>query len=161
MKAFAVIVFTILFSWAFSIEGVNGQTSHSQLADSNVLPKVFMLGEQGQLYENIMPGYQTLLDACDGDMVVAFQKLHSMMKEMEAYADLLEYDLKGVNAWMHFFWAEDGSIDHIGFHLKPNSKNVDTKELELFLKNFAFQYKFPLVANVQYSLYSTFSFPVF
>ncbi len=124
------------------------------------MPIVFVLGDQGQLYENIMPGYQTLLDACGGDMPMAFQKLYSMMKEMEAYADLMEYNLDGVNAWMHFFWDEDGSIEHIGFHLKPNSKNVNTEELKLFLTNFALQYKFPLVANVQYSHYSTFSFPV-
>jgi hypothetical protein len=34
---------------------------------------------------------------------------------------------------MHFFWQPDGSIDHIGFYLKPNSRNVNTEHVDSFL----------------------------
>lgn len=107
-----------------------------------------------------MPEYSTLLEACSGDMHLAFGKLMTMMREMEAYASLTDYDLKGVNAWMHFFWNKNGSIEHIGFYLKPNSKNVNTDGLKNFLDGFARQYKMPLAAAKPYAHYSSFSFPV-
>ncbi len=143
------------------LEKGHSQTSQPPSAQYFSLPNVFKLGEHDQLYESILPDYQTLLEACNGDMKVAHGKLYSMMKEMEAFAALMEFDLKGVKAWMHIFWREDGTIEYIGFHLKPNSRNIDNAELNAFLKNFTLQYKFPLTTNKKYSHYSSFSFPVF
>ncbi len=136
--------------------------TQTSAADSSMsgLPVVFILGEHDQAYEAIVPGYSTLLEACDGDMNLAFGKLMSMMREMEAYANLTGYDLKGIKAWMHFFWNKNGSIEHIGFYLKPNSKNVATGKLAIFLDGFARQYKLPLTANKPFAHYSSFSFPV-
>jgi len=160
MKAITRHILILLFTFGVSLTDSFCQTSQSSLSGDLLLPEIFMLGDEGQLYENEMPKYQTLLEACSDDMPVAFQKLYSMMKEMEAYADLVGYDLKGVNAWMHFFWDKDGSIEHIGYHLKPNSKNVDTDKLEVFLKDFARHYKFPLVVDEPYAHYSSFAFPI-
>ncbi len=154
LNSFFILIFCLLAT------NLSSQTFSTDNSESNSLPLVFMLGEKSQAYEKVTPSYQTLLDACQGDMPGAFQKLYSMMKEMEAYAEMADYDLDGVNAWMHFFWNEDGSVDHIGFHLKPNSRNIEVEDFELFLKNFASQYKFPLAVNSQYAHYSTFSFPV-
>lgn len=151
----------LLLSAGSLVLPVRGQTSSQSFEKEPVLPKVFQLGNHDKQYENIVPGYQTLLEACGGDMDLAFKKLFSMMKEMEAYADIVGFDLKGVNAWMHFFWKQDGTIDHIGFHLKPNSRNIDTHELETFLNGFTAQYTFPLSSDMQYAHYSSFSFPVF
>lgn len=108
----------------------------------------------------MMSGQSTLLDVCDEDMNFAYDKLMGMMREMEAYAELVDFDLKGINAWMHFFWRPDGSIDHIGFHLKPNSKNVSTDLMKNFLEGFAKQYKLPLKHSKKFSHYSSFSFPL-
>lgn len=119
-----------------------------------------MLGEFSEQYEETMPGYQTLLDASGGDMESAFGKLTSMMKEMEAYASMTGFDLNGINTWMHIFWRKDGSIKHIAFHLKPNSRNVNTEKFKSFLTDFVHNYKFPLTTQVQYSHYSSFSFPI-
>ncbi|MBI5914050.1 MAG: hypothetical protein HY842_01630 [Bacteroidetes bacterium] len=130
------------------------------LPANQTLPTVFLLGEFDERYEEIMPGYATLLDVCDGDMNFAYDKLLGMMKEMEAYATLTDYDLKGVNAWMHFFWRADGGIEHIGFYLKPNSKNVNTEALRNFLAGFAKQYKLPMKVSKSFSHYSSFSFPL-
>lgn len=119
-----------------------------------------MLGEYGKEYEEIMPAYETLLEACDGEMELAFNKLMGMVREMEAYASLVGYDLKGVNAWMHFFWRPDGTIEHIGFYLKPNSRNVNTEGLKSFLTSFTKQYKLPLRNGKKFAHYSSFSFPI-
>jgi hypothetical protein len=139
---------------------VYGQTSVVNTTAQAHPPAVFQLGEYDVQYEEMMPGYQTLLEACEGDMVEAYGKLTAMMQEMEAYAELSDYDLKGINAWMHFFWNKNGSISHIGFHLKPSSKNVDTDELKDFLTGFASNYRLPLTSELQFSHYSSFSFPL-
>lgn len=108
----------------------------------------------------MMSGQSTLLDVCNEDMNFAYDKLMGMMREMEAYAVLVDFDLKGINAWIHFFWRPDGSFDHIGFHLKPNSKNVSTDLMKNFLEGFAKQYKLPLKHSKKFSHYSSFSFPL-
>ncbi len=93
-------------------------------------------------------------------MKLAYSKLMGMMQEMEAYATLVDFDLKGVNAWLHFFWDKDGNIAHIGFYLKPNSKNVGADLMKNFLEGFAKHYKFPLKFSRSFSHYSSFSFPI-
>ena len=157
-----ILTNSLVFSFGLLV-GLNhlgAQNSHSSSSIQNSLPSVFILGEYDVQYESMMPNYRTLLEACDGEMEEAFEKLTSMMQEMEAYAQLADYDLKGINAWMHFFWDKNGTIEHIGFHLKPNSRNVDTDELKQFLSEFARNYRMPLTANNQFAHYSSFSFPL-
>ena len=149
-------LFLLLSSACF----LNGQTSFRNTSEQDALPAVFILGEYDVQYEAKMPNYKTLLESCDGNMELAYGKLMGMMQEMEAYAELSDYDLKGITAWMHFFWRKDGTIEHIGFHLKPNSRNVDLDGLKDFLNEFASNYRFPLNAPSQYAHYSSFSFPL-
>jgi len=153
---------SVLFLSMSVISGIQGQSFVNQSVDEEQtsLPTVFLLGEYDIQYETIMPTYQTLLEACEGNMENAFNKLTSMMLEMEAYSNLTGYDLKGINAWMHFFWDKDGRIEHIGFHLKPNSRNVDLEKLQNFLNDFASNYSFPLSGKSNFSHYSSFAFPL-
>ncbi|MEO1262145.1 MAG: hypothetical protein AAFZ15_25290 [Bacteroidota bacterium] len=156
----ALVIFFITTSFLF-VGRTYAQSSQQGINSFMILPKVFTLGDHSSKYEELMPGYQSLLEACEGDMQVAHKKLYSMMKEMEAFAKVVDFDLDGVKAWMHFFFKSDGSIQHIGFHLKPNSRNVDTQKVNTFLKNFSKQYTFPINTDLPFSHYSTFSFPVF
>jgi len=81
---------------------------------------------------------------------------------MEAYAKEINFDINGVKIWVHVFWSADGTINHIAYHLKPNSKNIDDKEFSAFLSSFTNQYKFPLVTKgVNYSHYASAAFPTF
>jgi hypothetical protein len=158
-----VLVITVLM-WVIPLYFLSPEAysqphgSHSKKDHS--LPLVFQLGEYDDEYETTLPEYVTLLDASNGDMKAAYNKLIAMMQEMETYSALVKYDLKGIHTWMHFFWRKDGSIEHIGFHLKPNSRNVDTEGFRRFLENFARQYKLPLYSDTKYSHYSSFSFPI-
>ena len=161
MKTLVTRCFLLIATHMILVWQLQAQSSQPATSGFTALPSVFTLGEHSSLYEDIMPGYQTLLEACEGDMQVAHKKLYSMMKEMEAFAKVVEFDLDGVKAWMHFFFKADGTIEHIGFHLKPNSRNMDLTEVNTFLKNFSKQYKFPINAEFQFSHYSSFSFPVF
>ena len=123
-------------------------------------PKVFILGEHENAYEKLNLEYNViLLSACNGNMDVAYQKWLGMLNEMEAYATLINYDIKGVKVWLNVFWNVDGTIKHIAYHLKQNSRNIDTAEFTAFLVSFMNHYKFPLTTNNKYSHYGSASFP--
>ena len=128
--------------------------------DSLGIPKAFMMGEHEAAFEVMIQEHQALLLAvCDNNMDIAFEKWLSMLKEMEAYSELVEYDLKGIKMWLNVFWDEDGTVDHIAYYLKPNSRNVDTELLTLFLIDFMNNYKFPLIAGEKFSHYGSAAFP--
>ncbi len=135
-------------------------TASVKLPLKQEIPTVFLLGEYDKGYEGMMAEQSTLLDVCNDDMNMAYGKLMGMMQEMEAYAELVDFDLNGINAWIHFFWRADGSIEHIGFYLKPNSRNVNTELMKNFLEGFAKQYKLPLKYAKKFSHYSSFAFPI-
>lgn len=126
----------------------------------DTLPKVFVLGDHEDGFEQLTLDHQMLLlTACNDDMDEAFDKWWSMISEMEAYADLIGYDLKGMKIWLNVFWEKDGSVSHIAYHLKPNSKNMQLEDLESFFENFINNYKFPLLTSAKFSHYGSASFP--
>ncbi|MFK7934795.1 MAG: hypothetical protein AB8G22_14895 [Saprospiraceae bacterium] len=125
------------------------------------LPKVFLLGEHEKEYEQLVMDYNAnLLAACDNDMQGAFKKWVSMLKEMEEYAKNMEYDINGVKFWIHVFWDKNGEIKHLAYHLRPNSRSIETEELSNFLQSFINQYRFPLTTTKKFSHYSTAYFPM-
>ena len=130
------------------------------VADELALPAVFIIGEHDKAYEQLMAGQSTLLDVCDNDMSFAYYKLMGMMRELEVFAANEKFNLKGINAWMHFFWRPDGSIDHIGFYLKPNSRNIPADQFKALLEDFAKNYKLNLKYNKKFSHYASFTFPL-
>ena len=130
--------------------------------DSLSLPKVFILGEHEAQYEALFDDYSALLlEVCNDDMDEAFNKWLSMLEEMEAYANAIEYDIRGIRVWLNVFWEKDGTIKHIAYHLKVNSRNVERDELSAFFSSFMNHYKFPKVASTGYSHYGSASFPTF
>jgi hypothetical protein len=131
-------------------------------AQESALPKVFILGEEEQVYEALTREYEeTLLGACDGNMELAVEKWLGMMKEMESYAKKIRFELKGIKLWIHVFWDTDGSLKHIGFRLRPDSRNVRPEELGAFLSSFMNRYKFPVAHEKKYAHYVGATFPTF
>lgn len=127
---------------------------------SDNLPLVFILGEHSDQYDAMTQQYSNmLLDECKGDMQMAYSKWMGMLKEMEAYSKTVSYNMDGVQIWMNVFWKKDGTIKHIAYYLKPESKVVPLDELTAFLKTFAKQYKFPLLSQKQYVHYGHAFFP--
>jgi len=127
-----------------------------------LLPPVFLIGEFETQYTEAIQVYETLLlSACDNDMDEAYSKWVSMLEEMEAYSEEIDFDLKGLKVWFNIFWEPNGQISHLAYYLKPVSKNLDLEELNAFFKSFIKNYRFPLVYNKKYSHYGTASFPVF
>ena len=121
MRVFISILFLGVFCFA------QGKNVDQQLVkiDSTSLPKVFILGEYEKSYEKLFDAHSTvLLEVCNDNMDTAFDKWLSMLKDMEDYANSIDYDLKGIKVWLNIFWNEDGSIRHIAYHLKVNSRNI-------------------------------------
>jgi len=155
---FSIIIFSL--SCITFLSGSNAQLIKS---DSTSLPKVFILGQYEKAYEKLFDDHSTvLLEICDDDMDLAFDKWLSMLEEMEAYATSIDYNIKGIKIWLNVFWNKDGSIKHLAYHLKVNSRNIEhQEELTAFFSSFMNHYKFPLVADRSFSHYGSASFPTF
>lgn len=134
----------------------------AQVANSpgNQLPKVYQLGEyEVQMDAQAMVHKAQLLTACDYDIEMAYGKWISMIKEMEAYANRINFDLNGAKVWLNVFFEAKGKIANIGFYLKPNSRNIDRDEFNAFLRSFTNQYTFPHIFSEPYSHYGSAGFP--
>ena len=131
------------------------------MGTAQTLPKIFQLGENEKAYQELSALHKkTLLEACNNDIVVAFEHWLKMTEEMEAYSKKIQYELNGIKLWMHVFFEGDGAIKNIGYVLRQDSKNVDRKEFEAFLKSFMVRYQMPVVLEDNYAHYSIASFPV-
>ena len=61
---------------------------------------------------------------------------------------------------LEVFWNTDGSIDHIGYVFRTNSRNVRPDEFSAFLSSFTRQYTFPLKSQQKFSHYTIATFPL-
>ena len=162
MRLILLLSFGCWLLWNASVIANIPQKASALIQPDSTLPKVFIIGEHEKAFENLTLEHSTmLLSACEDNMDLAFEKWWSMIKEMEAYASLIGYDLKGIKMWVNVFWNQNGSIRHIAYHLKPNSKNVDTSELSAFFSSFMNHYSFPLITDIKYSHYGSAAFPTF
>lgn len=134
----------------------------AQSAAQSQLPRVFLMGGNEKSYEALLEDYpKTLLDVCDNDMKMAFDKWLEMMKALEAYAKRINFDIKGVKVRIHVFWDTEGNIEHIGYIFRPKSRLARPEEFTAFLSSFTRQYQFPLKTRERYSHYTIASFPIF
>ncbi|MBK7407698.1 MAG: hypothetical protein IPJ40_06205 [Saprospirales bacterium] len=147
----------ILLCWALTAVSLLAQSGKERLKE---IPPVFVIGDYEPEYEALTGNYsKSLLDVCGSDMTQAFDLWIGFVEEIEAYSKQSGFELNGVKAWIHVFFNEDGTITHIGFHLKPTSRNVDTDALASFLSQFIGQYQLPFTAREKYSNYTSVSFP--
>ena len=154
MKSCLTVI--IIFIYGFSV----GQTNIPANADSLNLPKVFLIGEYEEQYGMLYEEYHNiLLSVCNDDMNLAFNKWMDMLSEMEAYAESIDFDLKGLKVWLKVFWLDDGRIKHISYHLKPHSKNIGTEDLSAFFSSFMNHYQMPINTTVKYTHSGSAQFP--
>lgn len=153
-----IMIVLAMFLVTFSCYG------HDNFAtqDSTRLPKVFLLGEfEVQMDQQAMLHKTNLLKACDNDIELAYSKWISMVKEIEAYAKKIGFEINGVKVWLNIFYHPNGKIANIGYHLKPNSRNINGEEFAAFLRSFVNNYTFPHNYNLPFSHYGSAGFPTF
>ncbi|MFK7807593.1 MAG: hypothetical protein AB8F74_07345 [Saprospiraceae bacterium] len=136
---------------------------HSTICEKDtVAPKVFIIGDYEKQYQDLLSEHEMLLlTACDNDMNVAFEKWQGMLLAMEEHSEAVKYDLRGLKMWLNIFWDEDGTVNHIAYYLKPNSRNADTERLTMFFRDFMNNYRFPLIVGEKFSHYGMATFPTF
>ena len=124
------------------------------------LGRAFVLGENEQSYEQLASQYSAgLLQVSNNDMKAAFENWLDLLQAIDDYANRINYDIKGVKVYLHVFVAADGTIDHIGFLPRPDSRNVPLAELQAFFSGFARAYKMPVTGQQPFSHYAGATFP--
>lgn len=126
-------------------------------------PRVFLIDENEILYERLTTEYSTfLLTACDNDMDKAISVWNKTLLQMQNYAVRWNYyqRIVGVKIWIRFFCDKRGRIQHIGYAVKPGSRNVDTEIFSKFLERFLRVYRLNVRTNKKFSHYHSISFPV-
>lgn len=157
MKYFLVLFFAFCFLF-FGADNITAQQNKAVSSTS----RAFMIGDEEKRYENIIGQYPTMLfQVCDNSMEDAYEYWNGMLREIESYAQRMNVDLRGIKIWMNVFWNQNGKIDYIMYHPKPNSKNMNYQELSQFFHAFTSQYQLPLKANKKFSHYGSASFPLF
>ncbi len=102
-----------------------------------------------------------LMTVCKNDMDKAYSKWLTFLVGLENYAIENEIDINGVKIWINVFWNTDGSIKHIAFYPKPNSKNMEYEYLSALLKEYSKTYDVEIEHNKMFAHYGSASFPSF
>ena len=126
------------------------------------VPHVFLIGQNETSYEKLMTDYGTmLLTVSENDMKVAYSRWIDLLTQMEEFSEEQNFDLKGLKLWLNVFWNEDGSIQHIVYHPKPNSRNTRTEDISSFFETFIDTYDPKIKSSYKFSHYGSAAFPTF
>ena len=95
-------IFILFLLITCAISGLQAQIAESK---TNTIPKIFQLGEDENIYDELVKGYPlSLLEASNNDVKVAFDKWIGVLEDMQNYADKIRYNIKGVKLRLHVFW---------------------------------------------------------
>jgi len=142
--------------------GFNSDSALSQQPTTDALPSVFLIGEFEDEYERLSVNCdRKLLNNCGESMELAYAKWMGLLSDIEGYSDQINFDLKGIKIWINVFWNSDGSIKHLVYYPKPNSKNMDFDELTKFFDSFLAQYQSPITDQVCFSHNGSANFPIY
>ena len=160
MRVFLIFVVGSLLYSPFIQAATSEAIAVESRVESDTVPKVFLLGEHEVAFEQFSAIYPAmLLEVCENDMKEAYNKWLGMLQQMEAHSEKVEYDLKAIKVWLNVFWKKDGTIDHMAYYLKPNSKNIDTEKLTLFLISFINNYTPTMQFDQNFAHYGSAAFP--
>ena len=133
-----------------------------QQPNKDALPSVFFIGEFEEEYERLSVNCERkLLNNCGESMELAYAKWMGLLSDIEGYSDQMNFDLKGIKIWINVFWNSDGTIKHLVYFPKPNSKNMDWDELTVFFDSFLAQYQSPIIDQVCFSHNGSANFPIY
>lgn len=126
------------------------------------LPEVFLIGEFEDQYARLANDHPAMfMSLYHNDIDKAFRGYSNMIMDIEDYATDLNFDLKGVKLWLKIYFNADGTIDHLAFFPKPNSRNVPVEHLTAFFKNFVRDYKMNVKAEKPFQHSASAAFPTF
>ena len=168
MRLLIISLLFVLFSTATIVEASANASlldpphkEQPQPRQKSKYPTVFLIDDNSSnAFEDLTMQYETnLIQAFSNDMDKAYLQWMDMMCEMENFAERKRLDINGVKIWMKVFWSASGEIEHIAYHLKPNSKNISTELLTRFFRDFSKLHEFEVKAEKVFSHYTSVSFP--
>jgi hypothetical protein len=125
------------------------------------IPTVFKIGDYEEQFAQLSKEYHTSLVEVNNDQLEMVDfTWQELLMQMEYHALKIEFDLNGIQIWLHIFWNQTGGIDHIAYHLKTESRYVDNEELNAFLRYFRRQYSSTVRYTTGYNHYSDAGFPL-
>ncbi len=136
---------------AFSEEWVN---------DIDSLPKIFMIGQNAESYEKLISKATSLLQVCQNDVYLAYEKWLHMLGDLEATAQQLGISLKSTKFWFSVNWNPDGTIQHFAYYPKPGSVNISETILVQLLETFVANYRLPIHSEMAFHNYGSVAFPI-
>ena len=137
--------------------------SYATTAQNTASLSIFEIGKDEQNYRTICEAYpETLLSWKKDDYTQSALLWFDFLKSMETYADAIQFNLNGLKLWIHIFWNEKGEINHVGYFVHPESRQIDKKELNAFLSAYSRLAKKPdFKSGMKISHYTSASFPTF
>lgn len=137
-------------------------SSNPDQSEGYEIPMVSLIGEYQDGLEHLTETHpDLLLSVCGDDLDYAYEQWMDLLAAIEDYATSIEYDIRGLKAYMYVFWNADGTIEHLAFFPKPNSRNIAIAELRALFKSFIRQYRMPIAADTGFSHYASAAFPTF
>lgn len=132
----------------------------SFLAAQAQLPVAFLLGQDEAAYEKLNVAHpRNLLMVSGNDTGKALNNWLEFLKSMQEHAENVKFDINGLKVFLHVFWNEDGTIAHIGYFVKSDSRNFKPEELRAFFGTFVRAYKPMVTSDKKFSHYTTANFP--
>jgi hypothetical protein len=126
------------------------------------VPNVFLIGQYEDQYLALSKQYPaSFLSVYHDDLDIAFRSWSNLLMDMEDYASNLNFDIRGVKMWINLYFNQDGTIAHLAFFPKPNSRNIPEEELIAFFKNFVRDYKMTVKADKGFQHSASAGFPTF
>ncbi len=160
MKTINLYLGIIIFCTVFFRVSIVAQVSHE--TENGSLSKVFVIGDFQEQYESLFTEYpDILIVASQNNIDSAHQHWVNFMQEMEAYSKTISFDLEGVIMWIHFFWAPDGAVAHVAYHLQPQSRFVKEDSMQAFLRSFARNHTIDVKNLRGFNHYGSVSFPLY
>lgn len=152
MKYLLLITLTLLLDFAIA-QSIKTDVS---------IPRVFIIGEYEDQYMMLSKKHPAIFSSVyNNDIDKAFRGYSYLLMDIEDYAEELNFNIKGVKLWLNIYFNADGTIEHLAFYPKPNSRNVPIDQLSAFFKNFVTQYRHPVRAQKAYYHSASAGFPTF
>ena len=152
MKYLIIIALTLLLDHAAAQSG----------AIATNVPEVFLIGEYEDQYLALSKQHPAIfMSVYNNDIDKAFRGWSNMLMDMEDYAANINFDMKGVKLWINLYFNADGSIEHLAFYPKPNSRNLPVEHLAAFFKTFIRDYKMDVKSEKAFQHSASAAFPTF
>lgn len=144
------------------VSSLNIGNSQNSTNNQVILESVFIIGENEAAYEKLVGSTtNNLYKVCDNSMELAYTTWQDMLVQFENFAKENEFEINGVKIWMNAFWHSNGTISHIAFYPKLNSKNVNFEKLTKVLTAFIDEYQMSYQSEEVFAHYGQASFPVY